>query len=182
MNVCHVQRYYLLNSSISFLDMYNDAFTNQGKKMRKSVLAFLLLYLLLGMHLSYASNTQQLENNKRNVLEFYQQVINEKNFDAAANYLGDVYIQHNPTSQDGPEGLRLFIQFLRDNYPEAHSDIKKIIADDDYVMLHVHSIRVPGTRGRAIFDLFKLQDGKIVEHWDTIQDIPAESANANGMF
>lgn len=81
-----------------------------------------------------------------------------------------------------PEGLKGFIQFLRDKYPNAHSDIKCVFAEGDYVILHVHSIREPGTRGRAIFDLFKLENGKIVEHWDTVQDIPEKSGNTNGMF
>ena len=49
-------------------------------------------------------------------------------------------------------------------------------------MLHVHSLREPNTRGRAIIEIFKLEDGKIVEHWDTIQEIPEISANPNGMF
>jgi len=62
------------------------------------------------------------------------------------------------------------------------SEIKRVFADGDYVILHVHSIREPGTRGRAIFDLFKLENGKIVEHWDAVQDIPEKSANENGMF
>ncbi len=50
------------------------------------------------------------------------------------------------------------------------------------MILHVHSIRTPGTAGRAIVDIFKLEKGKVVEHWDAVQDIPASSANANGMF
>ncbi|ERH41856.1 hypothetical protein N750_15970 [Legionella pneumophila str. Leg01/53] len=58
----------------------------------------------------------------------------------------------------------------------------KNFSEGDYVILHVHSIREPGTRGRAIFDLFKLEDGKIIEHWDAIQDIPVKSANPNSMF
>ena len=50
------------------------------------------------------------------------------------------------------------------------------------MILHVHSVREPGTRGRAIIDLFRLENGKIVEHWDVVQDVPEKAANANGMF
>ena len=150
--------------------------------MKKSISAFLLSTLVLVTQLSYAANDQQLEKNKHTVMAFYEAVINQKDFNLASQYLGARYTQHNPTAADGPEGLKLFIEFLRTNFPNAHSEIKKVFADGDFVILHVYSIREPGTRGRAIFDLFKLEDGKIVEHWDVIQDIPAESANANGMF
>lgn len=57
-----------------------------------------------------------------------------------------------------------------------------MLADGDLVALHVHSVQVPGTRGRAIVDIFRLEDGKVVEHWDVIQDVPAESVNDNTMF
>ena len=147
--------------------------------MKKLILIFVFFLLA---QFAYAGNTPQEELNKKNVAEFYNLVINEKNFDAASKYLGSHYTQHNPTAADGAEGLKAFIQFLRDNYPNAHSEIKRVFADGDYVILHVHSIREPDTRGRAIFDLFKLEDGKIVEHWDAVQDIPEKSANNNGMF
>ena len=147
--------------------------------MKKLILIFVFFLLA---QFAYAGNTPQEELNKKNVVEFYNLVINEKNFDAASKYLGSHYTQHNPTAADGAEGLKAFIQFLRDNYPNAHSEIKRTLADGDYVILHVHSIREPNTRGRAIFDLFKLEDGKIVEHWDAVQDIPEKSANNNGMF
>ncbi|MDR3491880.1 MAG: nuclear transport factor 2 family protein, partial [Gammaproteobacteria bacterium] len=83
---------------------------------------------------------------------------------------------------DGAEGLKSFIQFLRDHYPNAHSEIKRVFSDGEYVILHVHSIREPGTLGRAVFDLFRLEKGKIVEHWDAAQDIPEKSANPTGIF
>jgi predicted SnoaL-like aldol condensation-catalyzing enzyme len=57
-----------------------------------------------------------------------------------------------------------------------------VFADGDYVILHVHAVREPGTRGNAIVDIFRLEDGKIVEHWDVVQPIPEKAANANGMF
>jgi predicted SnoaL-like aldol condensation-catalyzing enzyme len=123
-----------------------------------------------------------LEANKKVVQEFYNFLINKKDFKSASKYIGNRYIQHNPLVADGPEGLRAFVDFLKADYPDARSEIKRIFADGDYVIIHVHSVRIPNTRGRAIFDLFKLEDGKIVEHWDAIQEIPESSANPNGMF
>jgi predicted SnoaL-like aldol condensation-catalyzing enzyme len=123
-----------------------------------------------------------LEANKKAVVAFYEVAINQKNFDAAAQYLGPRYTQHNPTAKDGPEGLKGFLQFLREKFPQAHSDIKRVFADGDFVILHVHAVREPGTRGAAIVDIFKLENGKIVEHWDVRQDVPETAANTNGMF
>jgi predicted SnoaL-like aldol condensation-catalyzing enzyme len=123
-----------------------------------------------------------LEGNKKKVVEFYEQAINKKDFDAAAKYLGSRYIQHNPVAADGPEGLKGFIGFLRSKFPQSKSEIKRVIAEGDYVVLHVHAVREPGTRGRAIIDIFRLENGKIVEHWDVAQDVPEKAANSNGMF
>ncbi len=122
------------------------------------------------------------EKNKETVQNFYELALNQKNFAAASQYLGTRYTQHNPLAADGPEGLKNFLNYLREKYPDAHSTIKRIFAEGDYVILHVHSVKEPGTRGSAIFDLFKLENGKIIEHWDAIQDVPEHSANANGMF
>ena len=120
--------------------------------------------------------------NKKTVVDFYEQAINQKDFDAAAKHLGARYIQHNPGAPDGPEGLKAFIGFLRDKFPQSKSEIKRVFAEGDYVILHVHSVREPGSRGRAIIDIFRLENGKIVEHWDVAQDIPEKAANTNGMF
>lgn len=122
------------------------------------------------------------EANKKNVVEFYDKALNQKDFEAAARHLGPRYTQHNPVVADGPEGLKVFIQFLRDKFPNARSEIKRVFAEGDYVIVHVHAIREPGTRGRAIIDIFKLENGKLVEHWDVAQDVPEKAANANGMF
>jgi predicted SnoaL-like aldol condensation-catalyzing enzyme len=115
-------------------------------------------------------------------MEFYDKALNQKDFAAASRYLGSRYTQHNPVAADGPEGLKAFIEFLRDKFPGSRSEIKRVFADGDYVILHVHAVREPGTRGRAIIDIFKLEKGKIVEHWDVAQDLPEKAANSNGMF
>ena len=125
---------------------------------------------------------EQLERNKKMVAEFYDLIINKKDYESAKKYMGPRYKQHNPLVKDWPDGLREFIEFLKTNAPEAHSEIIQSFADGDYVILHVHSLRQPNTRGRAIIEIFRLENGLIDEHWDVIQEIPETSANPNGMF
>ena len=141
-----------------------------------------LAALVFSARPALAADAAQLEANKKNVVEFYEKAINQKDFEAASRYLGGRYTQHNPTAPDGPEGLKGFLAFLKAKFPGSHSEIKRVFADGDYVILHVHAIREPGTRGRAIVDIFKLENGKIVEHWDVAQDVPEKAANPNGMF
>jgi predicted SnoaL-like aldol condensation-catalyzing enzyme len=123
-----------------------------------------------------------MEANKKAALEFYDFAINKKDYAAASKYLGPSYKQHNPLVADDKEGFKEFLAMLQREYPQAHSEVKRVFADGNYVIIHVHSLRLPNTRGRAILDCFRFEDGKIVEHWDAIQDIPEKSANANGMF
>jgi len=129
-----------------------------------------------------AGAARQQEDNKKIVLEFYDRAINQKDFEAASQFLGKNYIQHNQNAADGPEGLRGFIKYLREKFPNAHSEVKRVFGDGDFVILHVHAVREPGTRGVAIVDIFRLENGKIVEHWDVHEDIGGKAANANGMF
>jgi predicted SnoaL-like aldol condensation-catalyzing enzyme len=149
---------------------------------RSLLLIGLVVAALLPAASGYAADTAQMQANKKAVVEFYEKAINQKDFEAAAAYLGPRYIQHNPTAADGAEGLKRFISFLRDKVPNYHSDIKRVFADGDYVILHVHNKREPDARGTAIVDIFRLENGRIVEHWDVRQDIPEQTANPNGMF
>ncbi len=124
----------------------------------------------------------QQEANRQAVLAFYEKGLNQKDAEAALQYVGNRYVQHNPTAADGPEGFRKFIAFLREKFPNSRSEIKRSFVDGDYVILHVNAVREPGTRGNAIVDIFKLENGKIVEHWDVNQPVPETAANKNGMF
>ena len=125
---------------------------------------------------------RQREENMRIVLDFYERGLMRRDFDAAKQHFGPRYTQHNPDVADGPEGFRAFLQFLREKLPNSRSEIKRVIADGDYVVVHAHAIPVPGERGLAIVDIFRLEGGKIVEHWDVVQPIPETAANSNGMF
>ena len=142
----------------------------------------LIPVLVLASSAFFPAFAADLEANKKTVLEFYEAGLNKKDFEAASKYFGPKYIQHNPGTPDGIEGFKTFLAFLRDKFPNSHSEIKKSFAEGDYVILHVHAVREPGTRGRAIVDIFRLENGKIVEHWDVAQDIPEKMPHNNGMF
>jgi predicted SnoaL-like aldol condensation-catalyzing enzyme len=150
--------------------------------MKRILLTLAAALLTFTGHPAFGSDARQQEDNKKSVLEFYDKAINQKDFEAASKYLGPRYTQHNPMAADGPEGLKGYLVFLRAKFPNSHSEIKRSFADGDYVILHVHAVREPGTHGSAIVDIFRLENGKIVEHWDVIQEIPEKAANANGMF
>jgi predicted SnoaL-like aldol condensation-catalyzing enzyme len=145
----------------------------------KWVVPFVILALTFALPSARAAD---MEANKKTVLEFYEAGLNKKDFEAAAKYFGPKYIQHNPGAPDGIEGFKTFVNFLREKFPNSKSEIKKVFAEGDFVILHVHAVREPGTRGRAIVDIFRLENGKIVEHWDVAQDIPEKMPHNNGMF
>lgn len=123
-----------------------------------------------------------LKANKRIVLSFYEAGLNRKHYAEAARFLGERYVQHNPTSDDGREGFAKFVSFLRANYPDSHSSVRQAFADGDFVILHVLERLHPSDRGNAIVDIFRLESGKIVEHWDVKQAIPDHAAYRNSMF
>ncbi|MGK5553499.1 nuclear transport factor 2 family protein [Actinomadura kijaniata] len=123
----------------------------------------------------------ELEGNKQTVLAFYETAFNRKDVEAVAAFIGDPYVQHNPQIADGLAGLQARLRQLADAFPDLRVQVKRMLAEGDHVAAHVHAVRVPGQRGVAIMDMFRLKDGKLVEHWDVMQDIPEQSQNSNGM-
>ena len=124
-----------------------------------------------------------LEENKRIISEWHEIAINQrKPEEAVAKYLGSNYRQHNPGAADGPESFIAAVKGLTKTFPELTMEPKRIIAEGDLVVLHSHLILKPGDRGTAVVDIFRLENGKIVEHWDVVQEVPEKSANNNTMF
>jgi predicted SnoaL-like aldol condensation-catalyzing enzyme len=106
----------------------------------------------------------------------------QKPAEAVAQYVGATYTQHNPQAPDGPEAFVAVLEGIFGQMPGAVFDVKRVIAEDDLVVLHTHLIPAPGAAGLAVVDIFRVADGKIVEHWDVVQPVPDEAANDNTMF
>jgi Uncharacterized protein conserved in bacteria len=128
-------------------------------------------------------NGENEMDNKEIVKELYKVVFNEHDLSRAGEFINEEYIQHNPGMKNG---LQYFIEAFKDGQfkknPEFKFEIKHLVAEGDYVVVHGHAIPKPGDRGVAVMDMYRLKNGKAVEHWDIIQLIPEEIANDNGMF
>lgn len=123
-----------------------------------------------------------VETNKATVRAYYETAFAGQPELAVANYMGSQYIQHNPEADNGSEAFIKFVHALRAKNTEMRLDIKRIFGEGDFVITHSNLILKPGEPGLALADFFRLKDGKVVEHWDVIQPVPAHSANNNGMF
>ena len=125
----------------------------------------------------------QLEANKSVVRDFYNLAFNlKKPEEAVAKYVGSHYRQHNPTAGDGADPFIAFVRGFVKAFPPLRFDFKRFVAEGDLVVVHSHLVRKPGGRGMAVMDIFRLENGKIVEHWDALQEVPESPANNNTMF
>jgi predicted SnoaL-like aldol condensation-catalyzing enzyme len=123
------------------------------------------------------------EQPKRIILDFFQLCFVEKQARAAfEQFVAPTLVQHNPALADGAQpALTSLEEHLREN-PEIHFDMRHIVAEDGLVAVHAMVKSDQKDRGRAVVDIFRVSEGKIVEHWDVIQPIPETAANPHPMF
>jgi len=122
------------------------------------------------------------EANKKNAISFYKTAYLGKPKEAVEKYVGKDYIQHNPAVANGTQGFIDYFDKMQREYPEKSIKFLRCIAEGDLVALHTRQIW-PGNDQYVTMDFFRFDDaGKICEHWDSIQQVPKNAANENGMF
>jgi predicted SnoaL-like aldol condensation-catalyzing enzyme len=126
--------------------------------------------------------TEQERRNRDVVMAFYDSGINRYDAPVAASYLAQGFIQHSPHIADGAQGLVDFFTGFWKQYPGFRVEVKRFFIEGDMAAVHTRSHGGPSANGEAGVDIFRLDNGKIAEHWDVVRPIPANAANANSMF
>lgn len=176
-----------------FALIYQNGISNFSLSMRHMKIMKMLtdMFFILSLvftPVAWGVDLDQLEKNKALVVKFYEMAFFElRGAEAAELYLSKDYIQHNPYTETGREAFINYVTTFAQENPNTCagstcSEIKRIIAEGDLVVLHVHGRLSESDRGRAIVDIFRVENNKIVEHWDVIQDVPEVDLSGNTMF
>ncbi len=120
---------------------------------------------------------------EKTVIALLETAFNQKKpAEAFDRYGGPYYRQHNPTAPDGKEAIVALLKGWLPTVPSLHYDIKRIVSHGNMVWVHSHVTMSPGDRGQAVVDIFRLERGKVVEHWDVGTPVPEKPLNSNTMF
>ncbi len=130
----------------------------------------------------WESNPDPVERNKGMAVHVLKRLFEDGDLSVADRYIRPDYIQHNPNAADGTEPLKEFVRAAVAQYPDLQYNVARVLAEGDMVLVHGNVANEPGTRGSALVDMFRIQDGLIAEHWDVLQDVPETTANGNDMF
>ncbi len=130
---------------------------------------------------STESALARTERNRDIVRTCYEEFFVHGRLDTAADLIHERFVQHSP---DAPSGREAYLAHLKEAaFAGGTSEIKLILADGDYVAVHHHlRLRDDSGPGLAVVDLWRVEDGKIIEHWDVEQPVPEPERVPNGMF
>ncbi|MDR6466141.1 ester cyclase [Chryseobacterium sediminis] len=158
--------------------------------MRKNINKIILSGLILSSVLCFAQNIQtkidcpdieQAQKNKEIVLSFYQQMFGDKDISAVDRYVDKNYIQHNPRVADGADAFKKAAETWFKGAEKVKVDVQHVAAEGDFVFVHIKNKNKDGSL-KSTMDIFRIHDGKIMEHWDVHENVPQTSANPHPMF
>ena len=123
------------------------------------------------------------QKNKALVLKAYQELFGDHDLKALDRYWATPYIQHNPMMTDGIDSVKQMLENLGiSHWPKQKVDFKRVIAEGDLVMLQVVQPKSDKTPETVTIDMFRVENGKIAEHWDVTQAVPADAVNKRTMY
>jgi len=123
------------------------------------------------------------QKNKTIVLQAYQELFGDHDLTALDRYWAANYIQHNPTMTDGRDAVKQLLEKLGvSHWPKQKVDFKRVIAEGDLVMTQVVQPKIGDSPETVIVDIFRVENGKIAEHWDVMQPVPADAVNKRPMY
>lgn len=121
------------------------------------------------------------ETNKQIAVTAYQRIFGDQDASAVDEYMTADFIQHNPTTPDGPAGVKQLLQMLASQGVQKQTiQFKHVVADDDIVILHSR-FEMGGKEWRFI-DIYRVENGKLAEHWDAMMAMPDTPAHNNPLF
>lgn len=123
----------------------------------------------------------QADNNKQIAITAYQRIFGDLDLTGVDELISKDFIQHNPTLPDGPEGVKTVVKMLvSQGVPKQKVVFKHVVAEDDIVILHSRT-EMGGKEWRFI-DIYRIENGKLAEHWDAMMQMPDAPVNNNPMF
>ncbi|AEH86872.1 protein of unknown function DUF1486 [Mesorhizobium opportunistum WSM2075] len=152
--------------------------------------AFAVVVLTVAAHAGNAKPAKEavrqhqlIQENRALVLKAYQALFGDHDLSALDRYWADKYIQHNPTMTDGRDSVKKLLESMGvANWPKQKVDFKRVIAEGDLVMTEVVQPKTGDMAETVIVDIFRVEDGKIAEHWDVMQPVPANPTNKRPMY
>ncbi len=128
------------------------------------------------------ARTTEEQRNLELVLAMYRDVLVPLDSSQVDRYIAPDYVQHSSLAPPGREALKEFLDVVRRQSPDAQTHVKRSFVDGDHVICHTHVIRHPGDPGLAVVDIFRIEQGMVVEHWDVLMEVPLNPVNTLSMF
>jgi predicted SnoaL-like aldol condensation-catalyzing enzyme len=118
------------------------------------------------------------EQNKALVLQAFDTLFNKRDYDAAARFWSDTYIQHSAHIEPGREGL---FNLIRSSPVALHYEHQRIVAEGEYVIVYGRFTGHGSPIASIAADVVRIEDGRLAEHWDVLQDEATKADSKSGL-